>query len=316
MTEEEKTILEDALFDAGVSKGSCMYVELYADYRDELSDSQLKEISKSDEPRWLFCSMMEDAWLDESFEVKDRVIDEVLRNETVSDVIVKYGEDAVRDELSEMFFCELPYKHYLDQTMLVNIVVDTGDMNYDFTCNNIVPQYYGALEHARGISDCSSIAWLAKQQGIGKRELLRCLSSNTCPGDFLKSLYIELNNSTSHMNALVFCVRMTVEEYLNLRDAIDKEADLNKSYYPTKRKGRGYVVIDKHTDCGLYDSWSGSGSMIGIKLESDVKLPIRYIYKAEQDGATGYGLGDIYGCGDDLWRTDLKAIKAMSRRCK
>lgn len=47
------------------------------------------------------------------------------------------------------------------------------------------------------------------------------------------------------MNALVFLVKMTLEEYFNLRDAIDKERERNKSYYLSERTGRGYLFFPK-----------------------------------------------------------------------
>lgn len=69
------------------------------------------------------------------------------------------------------------------------------------------------------------------------------------------------------MNALVFLVKMTLEEYFTLRDGIDKEKKRNESYNLSERTGRGCLVLSKDTTCGLYDSWNGSGSVLEIKLE-------------------------------------------------
>ena len=116
------------------------------------------------------------------------------------------------------------------------------------------------------------------------------------------------------MNALVFLVKMTLEEYFNLRDAIDKEKKRNESYNLSERTGRGYLLLSKDTTCGLYDSWNGSGSVLEIKLEKDVRLPFRCIASADHDGCHGYGIREIYGCGSDLWSDNaVKLIHPMKK---
>lgn len=133
-----------------------------------------------------------------------------------------------------------------------------------------------------------------------------------CDSPLLKSIYVETANCASHMNALVFLVKMTLEQYFNLRDAIDKEKPRNESYCLNERTGRGYLVLSKDTTCGLYDSWNGSGSVLEIKLEHDVRLPFRCLYSAQHDGCRGYGIGEIYGCSSELWNDDaIKEIHPM-----
>ena len=116
------------------------------------------------------------------------------------------------------------------------------------------------------------------------------------------------------MNALVFLVKMTLEEYFNLHDGINKERERNKSYYLSERTGRGYLLLSKDTTCGLCDSWNGSGSVLEIKLEKDVRLPFRCIASADHDGCHGYGIREIYGCGSDLWSNNaIKLIRPMKK---
>ena len=131
---------------------------------------------------------------------------------------------------------------------------------------------------------------------------------------FMKSVYDELRNLTSSINELVFCVKMTVRQFCDLRDAIAVESDLNKSYYPKERKGRGHIVLTKDSTCGLIDEWQGSGSLLEIALEKDIRLPIRYIARVVYDGAVKYGIKEIYGVSDSLWSGAVKEIKPMKRR--
>ena len=116
------------------------------------------------------------------------------------------------------------------------------------------------------------------------------------------------------MNALVFLVKMTLEEYFTLHDGINKERERNESYNLSERTGRGYLLLSKNTTCGLYDSWNGSGSILEIKLEKDVRLPFRCIASADHDGCHGYGIREIYGCGSDLWSDNaVKLIRPMKK---
>ena len=157
--------------------------------------------------------------------------------------------------------------------------------------------------------------WLARQQGYKKSELKKALADRgNSQSPLLRSIYCETLNCGSHMNALVFLVKMTLEEYFTLHDGINKERERNKSYYLSERTGRGYLVLSKDTTCGLYDSWNGSGSVLEIKLEKDVRLPFRCIASADHDGCHGYGIREIYGCGSDLWSNNaVKLIRPMKK---
>ena len=49
------------------------------------------------------------------------------------------------------------------QEFFVNIMLDTGDGNYDYTLNSAYPCWYGQYD-AR-LDEKSSLLWLARQQG-------------------------------------------------------------------------------------------------------------------------------------------------------
>ena len=117
----------------------------------------------------------------------------------------------------------------------------------------------------------------------------------------LKSLRAEVHNCSSHMNALTFFVEMTVEQLFDLNEAMK-----DKGENGTVRKRK--VTLDKSAVCGLYDNWSGAGSILEIELEKDVVLPMKYIGTALPDGGRGYSVASIYGVCSSMWTPTLKKI--------
>ena len=287
------------------------YTEIYADYRDELEGSSLKKICNADNPKWEFYDWLDEAYQDCIWEYEDHVIKEILEDEDVAEIVSDLDEDEVRECLRDMFYVKLPEEHYLNQDIPVDILVDTGDLNYDYTLNNFGP-HYNAREN-EPISEESSLLWLARQQGYSKTQLKQAMRERPAEKKFMQSVYDEIINVGSHMNTLTFLVKMSLEDYFHLTDAIGKERERNKSYTLTGRKGRGWILLDKTTTTGLYDPWSGGGSLLEIRLDKDVRLPIRCIETAKHDGCRGYSIREIYGCSSTLWTETLKEIHPMKK---
>ena len=315
--QERENKLKEAIRDAlstvcRKDENGVFYEEIYADYRDTLDDCTLKKICNDDHPREKLWELLDEWYRDCEWEYADNVIKRVLEDEDVTELIENLDADEVRELIRDQFYIRYPEKHFLKEDVLVDLVIDTGDMNYDFT-SNIIGGHYDASDDS--IPEESSLLWLARQQGYKKSELKKALvERGKCESPLLKSIYVETANCSTHMNALVFLVKMTLEEYFTLHDGINKERERNKSYYLSERTGRGYLVLSKDTTCGLYDSWNGSGSVLEIKLEKDVRLPFRCIASADHDGCHGYGIREIYGCGSDLWSDNaVKLIRPMKK---
>ena len=322
MKTEEKLAsnLKDAIRDVlsticWKDENGLFYEKIYADYWDTLDDCTLKKICNDDHPREKFWELLDERYRDCEWEYADNVIKRVLEDEDVAELIENLDEDEVRELIRDQFYIRYPDEHFLKEDVLVDLVIDTGDLNYDFT-SNIIGGHYDASDDS--IPEEASLLWLARQQGYKKSELNKALADRgNSQSHLLKSIYRETLNCSSHMNALVFLVKMTLEEYFTLHDGINKERERNKSYYLSERTGRGYLVLSKDTTCGLYDSWNGSGSVLEIKLEKDVRLPFRCIASADHDGCHGYGIREIYGCGSELWSDDaVKEIHPMKKPCK
>lgn len=182
---------------------------------------------------------------------------------------------------------------YLDAVLDVNIVLDTGDGYSEFMMNTLSPSWGGRVYgYGYHIADEASIAWLTHQQGYSKRELnayLHVIDEDEKrawlkPG-FLYSAAMEIWHELSDYNQVCFLVKMKFKDLLLL------EA-LRKWGLETK-KWNGYIILDKETRTGFYDQSSGSCSLLGIELEKNVKLPVKYIQMARPDCAYEWTLSDI-----------------------
>ena len=353
--------------------------DIYADYRDEMSESTIAEILESEHPMEAFDERMFDCYGDYAWQMIDEIHQVCKREETLiakyNEILDKFGDslsqdfdDFLRDNLNELVSVNYPYDHYLDQKVCTDIMIDSGDANYDFACNNIL-NYYGNGE----IDEHSSIAWLCEQQG--KKELFEnaikdatkenvisegsdkikveghigtwyvidsaiyngkelFLLEHETYGDetaclivdsynnliledvwngfsdyedfldgndemqveqdkFVKSVVQELENLPSHMSALTFCVSMSLKELIGVNEKLKNNEPFT-------------LTVDKSAECGLYDSWSGGGSVLEIELVKDVEIPSDMLYKVCADKSLPWhGIHEVYGVSDSLWRASV-----------
>lgn len=297
-------------------------IEVYCDYRDELGDETIKKIMRSDNPREAFESEMFD--FDDWWHY-DRLKEEVEEKLTEDEKeLFLNNKTEMTDYIYETYSFYLPHEHF-NKSVKVNIMLDTGNLNYDFTCDNVL-NWDG--QHSKGEFDKnSSMLWLAKQQG--KATLLKkcCKESmrkweldeqeyketTECTDKFVISAMQELANLSSHMGVMTFLVEMSLFDLFELKEAMQKEKELNDSYYLDERKGTGYIVLDKSTMCGLFNTWNGGGSVLEIDCEKDIKIPIRCIWDAVVDGTKiyGYDVNEVYGLTGSAWQDTLKEIHPM-----
>ena len=283
-------------------------IEVYCDYRDELCDATIKEIMKSDNPRQAFSETL---WnFDDSYEWS-HLFDTVKRELKGDDEeLYLNNQTEMSDFLYETYSFYYPEEHF-NKSVKVNIMLDTGNMNYDFTCDNVLNWYGQGCGNE--FDKNSSMLWLAKQQK--KAGLLRdCVKKNIASEDkFIKSAIQELKNHTNSMGTMTFLVKMDLFDLFKIHEAIAKEKEFNKSYYLDERKGTGYIVLDKSTMCGLFNAWSGGGSVLEIECEKDIKIPIKCIFDAVVDGTKIYGcdVGEVYGLVGSAWSNTLKEIHPM-----
>lgn len=265
---------------------------LDADYRDTMNTDVALRILNEKHPLSVFNDVMEE-WYSEAVWLE---MDSVTSR--IADEMEDVDRELIEEIVSEILYFDYPCDHYLQQKFCTNILIDTGDGNFDFVLNSVFPAYDG--EYKTEIDDAASLVWLVETQGYSKAQLWNALQQGDMsdPKGFLESVRVEVANETGHMNILVFLVELSLEQLIELQEHISS---------PEKRNG--YLVVDRKTITGLYDPWYGGGSVLGIDLEKDVKIPFKYIRSVLPDGGDGYGIGNIYGMCDSAWRYgDVKKI--------
>lgn len=292
-------------------------IELYVDYRDEINVETVNEILEASCPIDALHEKLFDWYLDYELEEIDKI------TETVKDKLQETGlsfdgakkdvEDCVDEYIRDVLSVRHPVNHFLKQEFYVNIGVDTGDGNLDYSPNATRPGWYG--QHETKLGDTASILWLARQQGYKKSELWKMLSKETTKPEerkgFLYSVRSEVENTSSGMQQLTFLVKMTLEQLIELNELIKLQDRNGKNYDTRKNPYCGYIVLDKKTETGLFDAWNGGGGPFEIELEKDVKLPVRYIAYALPDGnKQGYSISEVYGMCGSCWRDTVKVIHA------
>ena len=205
----------------------------------------------------------------------------------------KLAEKVTADNNSEKDFSEMVLKmseifivpeKLLNEEIMVNIGVDTGDSDYDYTANT-VPPAYGADITLKQSEKSASIVWLTKQQGHKKGELYFALNHikhnrELIHTELMKSIANEVWCTLSILTHLFFFVRMSVYDLLLLNSLLHW-------HHKTKKWG-GYILLNKETRTGFYSPFAGTGSAVGIKLEKEVKLPVKFISEILPDSAYEY----------------------------
>ena len=302
----EVTKILDGMLGVGKDKDGFFEYEIYADYRDRMEAETAIKILKAEDPEQEFWDKMDEWYRDYEMELRSELEDKVEEELTGEDGPYPNGlvhsDGDLHELLLDLVYFTLPHRHFLDQDFPVNIIVDTGDGNYDFTLNNLYPAYCGCYNEG-GIDPKASVAWLAKTQGYTKGVLRKALNDGDMkdPKGFLQSMRVEVANIASHMNALTFLVELTLEQLIDLNHLIKLQDRNGRFYDATKNPYCGYIVIDKKTMTGLYDPWGGGGSVFEIELEKDVRLPVKFIRSALPDGGDGYGVGEVYGMCYSAW---------------
>ena len=322
-------------------KENVFYGEIYADYRDELSDGQMADILNSDFPQERMDETIDEMYSSYEWELKNEVIQSVVeeieedrdgelgyisfekychKNGLSDDSIAAYKEwglycgeitDLIQQYCDEHIYFEYPLQHFLDQEVCIDILVDTGDLNFDYTLNNVYPHYNSDIDEE--IDDRASLVWLASTQGYSKEQLEKVLKEELYDGSkFLKSVHEEVLNTSAHMNCLTFLANITLEDAMKLKERIVEDRKLKSEsgswYEPQDRLGIDFITIDKRAECGLFDTWNGGGGLLEIVLEEDIKLPLKYIDSIEVDKSNtrGYGVADVYGLDSSPWRDVVK----------
>lgn len=172
----------------------------------------------------------------------------------------------------------------------VNLTLATDDeANYDMssiiTCfgTDYLQVEFDSLD-AQHLDN--ALTYLVHQQGHTLKELYDAMLGGKEAGTFIKSVVEEIENDPAEATCgLTVLVSVGTDEY---------SAIISRD---------GNIEVSADTELGLYNSWIGGGSVLGIDLEKPFVFPASMVLHADFDDVTGsgnYSVGDCYGTmGED-----------------
>ena len=113
--------------------------EIYADYRDEMGNKTAIGILQSEDPMQAFWEQLDEWYMDYQGQLEGELEDEIkskLLAGPYANGISGEDYDRIHDIIQELVWFKLPEEHFLRQSFYVDIMVDTGDGNYDYTLNS------------------------------------------------------------------------------------------------------------------------------------------------------------------------------------
>ena len=281
------------------------HFEIYVDYRDEIDDATAQEILNNDYPNDALIEKLWDCYQESEWDIIDNLVDDFKRkvnpelledDDIIEDGYIDDGD--IREEFMDIIYVDYPEDWALEQEFCFNIIVSNGDDNYEFCLNEYIVDEDGNVNED---AEKSGLVWLAKQQGYTLDQVVEVLKDDDIaePKTFLETVLQEVANGYG-CEALTFCVKMTLGQAIALKEKM-------------KSNPNGSIVIDKKAECGLFNPWSGGGSVLEIACEKDIEIPFENIWKLYIDERRGNrydSIHNVYGTNDALWKDYLKEIKA------
>lgn len=280
------------------------HFDIYVDYRDEIDDSTAQEILENDYPRDALIEKLWDWYQESEWDIIDNLVDdfqEKVDPELLEDAnIIADGnldDGMIREEFMDSVCVDYPIDWAESQEFCFNIIVSNGDDNYDFWLNEHIIDEDGKVDKD---AEKSGLVWLATQQGYTLDQVAEILKNGDIeePKTFLGTVLQEVTSGYD-CEALTFCVKMTLGQAIALKEKMESNPN-------------GSIVLDKRVECGLFDPWSGGGSVLGIACEKDVEIPFKNIWKfyVDKSRSNQYdSIHNVYGTDSSLWRDCLKEIK-------
>ena len=280
------------------------HFEIYVNYRDEIEDSTAHEILESDSPRDTLLEKLWDWYQTDEWDIIDNLVDDFMAKtdpKLLEDAnIIEDGnldDNMIREEFMDIIYIDYPEDWALRQEFCFNIIVSNGDDNYEFCLNEYIVDEDGKVDKD---AEKSGLVWLAKQQGYTLDQVVKILKDGDIaePKTFLETVLQEVANGYG-CEALTFCVKMTLGQAIALKERMEENPN-------------GSIVLDKRVECGLFDPWSGGGSVLEIACEKDVEILFENIWEfyIDESRSNRYdSIHNVYGTDSSLWRDCLKEIK-------
>ncbi len=307
-------------------------IEIEADYRDRIENNIIAEILETEDPYGNFVEKVCNMYSDEEYRIEESIKEatqKVLNEDAEFKALLKEDEEALEELMYADFYdykirdciyefeergiicITYPFTTLENQDVACDLFIDTGDSNYDFTLNT-------EFDKDGKLPEKASLVWLAKQQGYTKEELEKAIAGDEAlleKSKFLRSVKEEVENSPSELNALTFLVNIKLGNLMRITKAC--LAVRNAYGIPIQDSDNSdFLGIGKETMAGLFNWWSGAGSLLEIELERDVEIPLKHIFSFMPDGCMGqYGdIQNVYGMCGSAWKDTFKYTCIAARK--
>ena len=260
-------------------------LEMYADYRDELSDDQACEIVSFRAPMEAFYEMIDEGYLEARWQYEDDIESEFESWCADNGYEYESGELNANDIQIYEYIAIFPdYDHYLKQEFKCRLIVNNGDANYDFTRNPNQDNDYQ-------IDSGAGIIWLGEQLGYTVEQMQDALDQLGAdengivdnfenPDKFLDSLVHEAANAYG-CPMLTFLCKMTLDDLIKFKE--------NPSAVTVELNG---------ANCGFFDGYNGGGSVLELELgRNSITIPADKIFSLVPDVKCDgmYSVDEVYG---------------------
>lgn len=140
----------------------------------------------------------------------------------------------------------------------------------------------------------NALTYLIHQQGHTLKEVYdNLVLEKDTKSQFIEGVCTDItNNSSEAMSELGVYIE------LSGRDIID--------FCDNLQKGNGYIVVDKDTNIGIFNEWSGTCGYPDNYLEKDFVVPVDMIRNVQIEGASKskyeYTINEVCGMVDEFWK--------------
>lgn len=301
--------------------------EIYASYDDEISDDTICKLIRDntekkdkiyDNPLDALYDYLWDNYEDYIGDIEIDLWNEFLKNKNLTESEKEYADEN-REELWDVFLdninITIPYDHFLNQRVQCDLVIDNGDWNTEFSRHDCFPNYEAHSNPHSNLSRESGMMLIGNLQGYSNKQirniwrqyrLARWYDKENKKKElkekypYITSCYHEIWECPSAQTCFVFCINLSLKELLEWHQN------------PTN-----ITIPKKVTTMGLYNYWSGGGSLLEVQLEKDIVIPkenVAYLLPDEawttsQNRGTkyGYSIRECYGMCYDAW-TELDSL--------
>ncbi len=206
------------------------YSEIYKDYRDDISDKEIARVLRADDPMQALYEMLDEAYGESEIYLEDEVVNGLKENEDIVRIIATYesvDEDSLRDCLRDVWYARVPVDAFLKQEVCMDVILDTGDGNYELT-HNILTE----AESVEEFEDDSSLLWLCEQQGVTREELFAAFEKGDAHSDEVCALFDKKRELTDALKKYGFKESAfgrsvihtgAYNEYTRLKDELSKK---------------------------------------------------------------------------------------------